>query len=80
MADDVYARLRRFMDKLPGGFPETPTGIEIALLKKMFAPEQAELALALSEKPESISDIAGRTGSDSPKNGGSVADLLWAIS
>jgi hypothetical protein len=62
MTDNVYVRLREFMDKLPAGFPETPTGVEIKLLKKMFTPEQAELTMKLSMEPESVSDIAGRTG------------------
>lgn len=62
MADDVYVRLREFMDKLPAGFPETPTGVEIKILKKMFTPEQAELTMKLSREPESVSDIAQRIG------------------
>lgn len=62
MADDVYVQLRKFMDKLPAGFPETPTGVEIRVLKKMFTPEQAELTMKLSMEPESVSDIAQRTG------------------
>lgn len=62
MADDVYVRLRAFMDKLPAGFPETPTGVEIKILQKMFTPEQAELTMKLSKEPESVSDIARRTG------------------
>ena len=61
MTEDVFVRLRKFMDTLPAGFPETPTGVEIKLLKKMFTPEQAELTLKLSQEPESVSVIAGRT-------------------
>jgi electron transport complex protein RnfB len=64
MSDDVYTRLREFMDKLPAGYPETPTGVEIKLLKKMFTPEQAELTVKLTEKPESVAEIAARTGLD----------------
>jgi len=36
MSDDIYARLREFMDRPPAGFPKTPTGVEIRLLEKMF--------------------------------------------
>jgi len=64
MTDDVYVSLREFLDTLPAGFPETPTGVEIKLLKKMFTPDQAELTMKLSSKPESVSDIAARTGMD----------------
>jgi Na+-translocating ferredoxin:NAD+ oxidoreductase subunit B len=62
MSEEVYVRLRHFLDNLPGGFPETPTGVEIRLLKKMFTPEQAEFVMKLSVEPESLSTIAGRTG------------------
>jgi Na+-translocating ferredoxin:NAD+ oxidoreductase subunit B len=62
MTNDVYVRLREFLDKLPAGFPETPTGVEIKLLKKMFTPEQAELTMKLTSEPETPAQIAGRTG------------------
>lgn len=64
MTDDVYTRLREFLDKLPAGFPETPTGVEIKLLKKMFTPEQAELTMKLKAEPEPVSEIAARIGID----------------
>ncbi|MBU4315662.1 MAG: 4Fe-4S binding protein [Proteobacteria bacterium] len=64
MTEDVYKRLRVFLDRLPAGFPETPTGVEIKLLKKMFTPEQAALTLQLKSEPETVPEIAGRTGLD----------------
>ena len=64
MSEDVYLRLREFMDKLPAGYPATPTGVEIRILKKLFTPEQAELALKLSSEPEEVQTIAARTGLD----------------
>jgi len=64
MCKDVYARLREFLDKMPAGFPETPTGVEIKILKKLFTPEQAELVMKLKNKPEPVSDIAKRIGMD----------------
>ena len=62
MTENIYRNLREFLDKLPGGFPETPTGVEIKLLKKLFSPEQAELAVELRREPEECSAIAARTG------------------
>ena len=50
MENNVYARLRRFLDTLPTGYPETPTGVEIKILKRLFTPEQAELTMKL--KPD----------------------------
>jgi len=34
-----------FLDGLPGGFPPTPDGVELRILKRLFTPEQAELAM-----------------------------------
>ncbi len=64
MNDDVYTRLREFMDKLPGGYPETPTGVEIKILKKLWTPDEAELTMQLKNEPEEVSVIAGRVGMD----------------
>lgn len=62
MSEDIYARLREFMDSLPGGYPATPSGVEIKLLKKLFTPEQAELTMKLRQEPEDVPSIAARTG------------------
>lgn len=64
MTEDVYKQLREFLDRLPAGFPETPTGVEIRLLKKMFTPEQAVLTMKLKNEPETVAEIACRTGMD----------------
>jgi len=61
---DVYARLREFMDKLPGGYPETPTGVEIKILKKLWTPDEAELTMELTNEPEEVAAIAKRVGVD----------------
>ena len=61
-AEQTYKRLRTFMDDLPTGFPETESGVEISILKKLFTPEQAELFMKLKNEPESIDDISNRTG------------------
>jgi len=62
MTEDVYVRLREFMDTLPGGYPATPTGVEIRILKKLFSPEQAELTMKLKNEAEEVSVIAARVG------------------
>jgi len=62
VSTDVYTRLREFMDTLPAGFPATPTGVEIRILKKLFTPEQAELAMKLPREPEEVGKIAARIG------------------
>jgi electron transport complex protein RnfB len=62
MSEDVYLRLRAFMDTLPSGYPAAPTGVEIKILKKLFTPEQAELAVRLRPEPEGVRTIAARVG------------------
>lgn len=62
MTDEIYQILSKFLDKLPGGFPATPDGTEIKILKKLFTPEQAELAVKLNYEPEELSAISDRIG------------------
>ncbi len=62
MCEQVYYRLREFLDKLPGGFPATESGVEIKLLKKYFTPEEAELVMQLRPVPEPLPAIAERLG------------------
>ena len=62
MGNDIYERLRGFLDTLPTGFPTTPTGVELRILKKLFTPEEAELTMNLRIEPEGLSQIASRMG------------------
>jgi formate hydrogenlyase subunit 6/NADH:ubiquinone oxidoreductase subunit I len=59
---DVYERLARFLDDLPAGFPRTENGTEMRLLRQLFTPEEAELALHLTLIPETAKVIAHRAG------------------
>jgi len=57
MENLIYRKLAEHLDNLPGGFPPTETGVELRILKKLFHPEEAELALHLtliSEEPRVI--------------------------
>lgn len=47
MTDDAYEQLAAALDKLPNGFPRTPSNVEILPLKKIFSPEEAPLASKL---------------------------------
>lgn len=62
MADEVYIRLREFLDGLPGGFPPEAGGLDIEYLKRMFTPEEAEVELHMKPVPEPASAIAWRCG------------------
>lgn len=62
MDRDVYEQLAAKLDKLPGGFPRTAGGAEMRILRRLFAPEEAELALHLTLLAEEPRVIAYRAG------------------
>ncbi len=60
MSDHVYVRLARHLDDLPGGFPATESGVEMRILRRLFTPEEAALAVHLSLLAEEPRVIARR--------------------
>ena len=60
MSNDVYLRLRKYLDQFPIGVPATAKGTEIEILKKLFTEEEADLATLLTINPEPASRIARR--------------------
>ncbi|MBW1782438.1 MAG: 4Fe-4S binding protein [Deltaproteobacteria bacterium] len=60
--DTVYQRLREHLNKLPGGFPATESGVELRILRRLFNEEEAELAQHVSFKVEPATIIAERAG------------------
>ena len=59
---DVYKRLATKLDQLPNGFPATDSGVELKILRKIFDPDEAEMALKLKPLPETAEVIAKRLG------------------
>ena len=59
---DVYNRLAERLDQLPHGYPATESGVELKILRKIFSPEDAEMALKLKYFPETAGAIAERLG------------------
>jgi NAD-dependent dihydropyrimidine dehydrogenase PreA subunit len=57
---DVYHKLAKHLDNLPGGFPPTESGVELRILRRLFTPEEAELALHLTLIAEEPRVIARR--------------------
>ncbi len=60
MAENVYDRLAKHLDNLPIPFPATESGVELKILERWFTPDEAEIALAMTGLPESVSAIAER--------------------
>ena len=55
--DTIYIKLQKHLDKQAVGFPATKSGVEIRILKELFTPEQASLALHLSFEPRTVNEI-----------------------
>jgi len=62
MSEKHYHKLRKFLDQFPLGFPDTASGVEIKILKRLFKEEEAKLAVLLGPVPEEVARIAERTG------------------
>ena len=62
MTDMVYDRLRAFLDQFPLGFPQSASGVEIDILKKLFSPKEAETVLLLTPALEEAGTVAAREG------------------
>ena len=41
----VYRDLQKHLDRLPISYPSTESGVEIRILKHLFTPEEAKIAL-----------------------------------
>lgn len=61
---DIYERLVAAQEALPHGFPRTPSGVEMRLIKMAFTPEEVSLAGQLTRFPETAAEIAKRVGLD----------------
>ncbi len=59
---EIYKRLANHLDNLPGGFPPTESGVEMRILRRLFTPEEAKLALYLTLLPEEPRVVARRAG------------------
>lgn len=74
--EDVYEKLADHLGRLPAGFPRTPTGVEMRILKRLFDPVEAEIAQLVTLRPESPQKIAERAGRDAAE----LADRLYTMS
>jgi len=56
----IYRDLQKYLDRMPGGFAATESDMDIRVLKHLFTPEEARVAMQLSMKPEPIKRIYSR--------------------
>jgi hypothetical protein len=60
MDTDIYEQLAKKLDELPEGFPATEKGVELKILREIFTPDEAEMALKMQPVPETAEEIAQR--------------------
>ena len=58
--DSIYRKLQRHLNTLPIGYPQTDSGVELRLLKYIFTPKEAEIAIKLRFIPDPIESIYRR--------------------
>ena len=56
----AYRKLRQHLNRMPVGFPRTLNGVEMRILKRLFTPRQAEIALLMGSRLESVAVIGRR--------------------
>ena len=74
--DVVYERLAKHLDNLPASYPATDSGVELRILKRLFTPEEAEAAIALTLFPEPAKAIAKKLG----KKESDTENLFYSMS
>ena len=82
MSDDVYRQLAQRLDAIPNGFPATESGIELHLLARIYAPQEAALAAVMRQEGEPASAVAERAGLETERVAGMLAamadkGLIW---
>jgi electron transport complex protein RnfB len=75
MTTDVYERLAQHLDKMPSGYPRTESGVEMRILRRLFSPEDAELAPHLTLIPEEPRVIARRAKISVAEAGERLAEM-----
>lgn len=76
MNNGVYEKLARCLDDLPAGYPRTESGVELRILRRLFTPEEAGLALHLTLVPEEPRVVARRAGIPVAEAAGMLAGML----
>ena len=69
--DKLYRDLQRHLDEQTIGFPATKSGSDLRLLKQLFKPEQAEMAMMLTYRYRSLEQIQERA----KKGGKSIKEI-----
>ena len=72
---DIYDQLAHHLDQLPAGYPATESGVERRILRHLFTPEEAALALKLTVLPEEARVVARRAGQPTAETAQQLATM-----
>jgi Na+-translocating ferredoxin:NAD+ oxidoreductase subunit B len=72
---DIFKQLAQTLDEMPEGFPETESGVEIKILKKIFSEDDAAMFLKLTRSPETAEQIAERLEMPAEETGNILDDM-----
>jgi ferredoxin len=75
MSPDIFRELQKRLDLYSVGFPATPSGIEIRVLKKLFSEEDAAIFLSMTHLLEAPEAVAGKLGLPVPETREKLADM-----
>ncbi len=67
---DIYKRLRKHLDTMPVGFPATRSGVELRILRHLFTPDEARMAMDMThvfDAAETICERARKNGVPQPQ-------------
>jgi Na+-translocating ferredoxin:NAD+ oxidoreductase subunit B len=64
--NDIYRALQQHLDSQAIGFPSVKSGADIRLLKRLFTPEEAQLALHLTYKTAPTHDVVKLAAAEFP--------------
>jgi len=73
--EPIYKKLAQHLDSLPGGYPATESGVELRILKRLFTPEEAQIAIHLTLMMEPAAVIAQRIGADETTLASKLIDM-----
>ncbi|MFH1985290.1 MAG: 4Fe-4S binding protein [Pseudomonadota bacterium] len=72
---DIYKRLQQRLDSIASGFPETKSGVELALLQKLFTEDEASFFIDMSPMLETPDAVATRLGRDADETARRLEDM-----
>ena len=74
----IYRQLQKHLNRQPVGFPRVRSGADVQLLKRLFTPDEARLALGLTHKPATLADVMkGLPGAVDPEQAESLLEGMF---